>query len=598
MSPLVGRLLPLLAVTSCGAQIFPFSNLRHIFDQKDRGGGGGGGVSRASTPPPQPTLEASAGAGRPGTTTTLEPPTTTTGLAPYLAPYSLYDEDSGYREPQQRPEYVVERPRPATRPGGSRAGHKGAAAAAAPVPAKQPQAAPTRTAARAPPRPASKQHDKHAKRLLENHSRPSHLVPVRIAYEPTTPSSGDVHVPPSGDGPGPPLQPMRPPPLYLTPPRLPDANPSATADAEYPDASASPTSLHVVPALTTEAVDASPSASGGGPAPVPLPPVPAVYLRPPGPPTGPARPVLFKLDLVDVANEALSHSTNPAVLRPTPPPGGVTNSIVNGIANHKLASASAPHNALLPTGQHKGRHKGKEHPTNHKDDIPNKGNHRPEPAGPDTGQQADGDNSLVESSAAESAATAAIVLEDPGHRTPGNHRPGPRPLLPPTQAPARAPKFKNHKPAPPGQAPAPARPVKYHNHRPASLDGEESMTSLRYRKRPLGPIEQVHYSDATCLLHLQEVAQTGLQHQGEYPHAGDGERVEFQMHGLKGPSSYKFGYDTGKGQNRQFRYEERDHHGNVKGHYGYVDEHGKLQVVNYKADPHGGYKADVSKLHT
>lgn len=51
-------------------------------------------------------------------------------------------------------------------------------------------------------------------------------------------------------------------------------------------------------------------------------------------------------------------------------------------------------------------------------------------------------------------------------------------------------------------------------------------------------------------------------------------------------------------QNRQFRYEERDPHGNVKGHYGYVDEHGKLQVVNYKADSQGGYKADVSKLHT
>lgn len=25
------------------------------------------------------------------------------------------------------------------------------------------------------------------------------------------------------------------------------------------------------------------------------------------------------------------------------------------------------------------------------------------------------------------------------------------------------------------------------------------------------------------------------------------ERVEFQMHGMKGPESYKFGYDTGKG---------------------------------------------------
>ncbi|XP_052123972.1 translation initiation factor IF-2-like isoform X2 [Frankliniella occidentalis] len=328
----------LLLLNSSAAQIFPFSNLRHIFKQEGKGGGGSKAPGSLG-PPPTP---------EPSTTTTLEPPTTT-GLAPYLAPYSLLDEDDGYRE-FQRPEYVVERPRPATRP--TRVGHK--AGAARPAQATlQPQATPVRT----PP-------TKQKKRL------PSHLVPVRIA------------------------------------------------------------------------------------------------------------------------------------------------------------------------------------------------------------------------AAESSAAAAAVILEGPGHRTPGNHRPGARPLSSPTTpTPSRAPKFKNHKPAPPGQAPAPARPVKYHNHRPGSLDGEESMTSLRYRKRPLGPIEQ-------------EVAQTGLQHQGQYPHAGDGERVEFQMHGLKGPSSYKFGYDTGKGQNRQFRYEERDHHGNVKGHYGYVDEQGKLQVVNYKADPHGGYKADVSKLHT
>lgn len=28
---------------------------------------------------------------------------------------------------------------------------------------------------------------------------------------------------------------------------------------------------------------------------------------------------------------------------------------------------------------------------------------------------------------------------------------------------------------------------------------------------------------------------------------GEGERVEFQLHGLGGPESYKFGFDTGKG---------------------------------------------------
>lgn len=28
---------------------------------------------------------------------------------------------------------------------------------------------------------------------------------------------------------------------------------------------------------------------------------------------------------------------------------------------------------------------------------------------------------------------------------------------------------------------------------------------------------------------------------------GGGERVEFQLHGIGGPESYKFGFDTGKG---------------------------------------------------
>ncbi|KAF6211405.1 hypothetical protein GE061_011917 [Apolygus lucorum] len=69
--------------------------------------------------------------------------------------------------------------------------------------------------------------------------------------------------------------------------------------------------------------------------------------------------------------------------------------------------------------------------------------------------------------------------------------------------------------------------------------------------------------------------------------SGGGERVEFQLHGQSGPESYKFGFDTGDGKNRHFRYEEKDHTGNVKGHYGYYDKTGKLQVVNYHADKHG-----------
>ncbi|BET01368.1 Insect cuticle protein [Nesidiocoris tenuis] len=69
--------------------------------------------------------------------------------------------------------------------------------------------------------------------------------------------------------------------------------------------------------------------------------------------------------------------------------------------------------------------------------------------------------------------------------------------------------------------------------------------------------------------------------------SGGKERVEFQLHGQNGPESYKFGFDTGGGKNRHFRYEEKDQKGNVKGHYGYYDKTGKLQVVNYHADEHG-----------
>ncbi|XP_026328775.1 uncharacterized protein LOC113236800 isoform X2 [Hyposmocoma kahamanoa] len=72
-----------------------------------------------------------------------------------------------------------------------------------------------------------------------------------------------------------------------------------------------------------------------------------------------------------------------------------------------------------------------------------------------------------------------------------------------------------------------------------------------------------------------------------------GDRTEFRMHGMKGPHSYQFGFDTGKGKNRQFRYEERDNDGHVKGHYGYMDKYGKLRVVNYGADPQTGFHADA-----
>ncbi|CAH0557509.1 unnamed protein product [Brassicogethes aeneus] len=74
--------------------------------------------------------------------------------------------------------------------------------------------------------------------------------------------------------------------------------------------------------------------------------------------------------------------------------------------------------------------------------------------------------------------------------------------------------------------------------------------------------------------------------------ASSGERIDFHMVGHAGPYSYKWGFDTGKGHNRQFRFEERDNDGVVKGHYGFYDKTGKLQMVNYDAHPHKGFHAE------
>jgi len=70
------------------------------------------------------------------------------------------------------------------------------------------------------------------------------------------------------------------------------------------------------------------------------------------------------------------------------------------------------------------------------------------------------------------------------------------------------------------------------------------------------------------------------------------QRLSFQIHGQDGPHSYRYGYDTGVGYNRQFKYEERDNYGVLHGRYGFYDQEGKLQVVNYSADPKGGFHAE------
>ncbi|XP_075232591.1 uncharacterized protein LOC142330981 [Lycorma delicatula] len=116
---------------------------------------------------------------------------------------------------------------------------------------------------------------------------------------------------------------------------------------------------------------------------------------------------------------------------------------------------------------------------------------------------------------------------------------------------------------------------KYSNHKISSSDTQITNNN------------ENHHTAASDI-NEQITSETGFSGQPQT----DGQRVEFQMHGQNGPKSYKFGFDTGKGHNRQFRYEERDKDGHVKGHYGYYDKEGKLQVVNYEADPHTGFKAE------
>ncbi|CAH0627215.1 unnamed protein product [Chrysodeixis includens] len=115
---------------------------------------------------------------------------------------------------------------------------------------------------------------------------------------------------------------------------------------------------------------------------------------------------------------------------------------------------------------------------------------------------------------------------------------------------------------------------------PTSDEQETSETNLRYpgRNAYSAPIRQAPPPSPP-------------RDAGPAAPAPDG-RTEFRMHGMKGPHSYQFGYDTGKGKNRQFRFEERDNDGIVKGHYGYVDRSGKLRVVNYSAHPEYGFRAE------
>ncbi|KAG5675011.1 hypothetical protein PVAND_004951 [Polypedilum vanderplanki] len=72
--------------------------------------------------------------------------------------------------------------------------------------------------------------------------------------------------------------------------------------------------------------------------------------------------------------------------------------------------------------------------------------------------------------------------------------------------------------------------------------------------------------------------------------SGPASRLDFQMHGHRGPKSYKFGYDTGDGKNRQFRVEEKNEKGEVFGSYGYYDRKGKFRIVKYSSTIKDGFK--------
>ncbi|XP_025409429.1 uncharacterized protein LOC112682883 [Sipha flava] len=123
---------------------------------------------------------------------------------------------------------------------------------------------------------------------------------------------------------------------------------------------------------------------------------------------------------------------------------------------------------------------------------------------------------------------------------------------------------------------------------------QESQNVHTSEKLPEGTV--VHETEADSPNEVDGPSQLSEQFGGDltFDEAG-GERVEFQLHGLGGPDSYKFGFDTGKGTNRQFRYEERDSSGNVHGHYGYLDNDGKMQVYNYGSHPELGFHSEKAE---
>jgi len=145
----------------------------------------------------------------------------------------------------------------------------------------------------------------------------------------------------------------------------------------------------------------------------------------------------------------------------------------------------------------------------------------------------------------------------------------------------------------------------YNRYQPEPEPVRQSQQSPVYQRQPPAPVRQQQVADKRQDNDLSESVarphhQTDLEASVQAAAAGypggeaynSPQKVAFQIHGQGGPHSYRFGYDTGVGYNRQFRYEERDANGVLHGRYGYYDQEGKLQIVNYTADPVAGFHAE------
>ncbi|XP_033211143.1 uncharacterized protein LOC117169102 isoform X2 [Belonocnema kinseyi] len=132
----------------------------------------------------------------------------------------------------------------------------------------------------------------------------------------------------------------------------------------------------------------------------------------------------------------------------------------------------------------------------------------------------------------------------------------------------------------------------YKNHK---MEGEDDMVKnfddrAPYVRDHAPENESEELEDSSELDGSQEENQPPPKKSNPSEISPDGDRVQFQIHGHAGPMTYVFGFDTGDGENRQYRLEERLKNGTVKGQYGYYDARGKLRAIQYTAGPLEGYE--------